>query len=118
MSDDKQIKRNVWGDKAKQRFLKQHGTLDVHELPESDAHAIKPIYTPIDQTPVSPEEQKAAEELLERHIKELQHPQRTEPEKTESPEKPEAKKAEEKPKEAKSEKPKNSSGSFYDEWID
>lgn len=90
-------KSKLWGDAAKNRFIKQHGS--VEEIPEGDAHAV-PIYnSPVQPPPVSPEEQQAAEKKLEEQINALKNPQT--PSKNVTPLPPEPK-----------------GNNFYDEWID
>lgn len=106
MSDDKKApsrlldktkraeKSTSWNEAAKQRFLKQHGTLDVHELPDTDAHAIKEYKDPTYFPPASPEETKAAEDALKEKIAKLKDQGQTPVPK------------------------KSTDGNFYDEWID
>jgi hypothetical protein len=95
-------KGKVWSDTAKNRFIKQHGSVD--DIPEGDAHAVRVYESPAQPPQPSPEEQKAAEENLEAQIKALKgEPIQTldKKEQVQSPLPP---------------KPKGNN--FYDEWVD
>lgn len=87
----------TWSTTAKNRFIKQHGSVD--QIPEGDAHAV-PIYTnPVQPPTPTLEEEKAAEEKLAAQINELKNQnQQTIPNQPIPPE------------------PKGNN--FYDEWID
>ena len=85
----------VWSDTAKNRFIKQHGSVD--DIPEGDAHAVPVYNSPVQPPPVTPEEQKAAEEKLTEQINALKN-QNTKPEEPVPAEK--------------------KGSNFYDEWVD
>ena len=61
---------STWSDTQKQRFIKQHGSID--EIPEGDAHAIPTYESPVDKKPPSAEETKAVEEELRKKLEALQ----------------------------------------------
>lgn len=82
----------TWGDTAKKRFIKQHGSID--DIPEGDAHAIPKYNSPIEKAKPTPEEAKAAEDSLNKKISELKN----------------------KPGEPKTQAKKDES--FYDSWDD
>jgi hypothetical protein len=76
-------KGGVWSDTAKQRFIKQHGSVD--DIPEGDAHAV-PVYDdPTLTPPPSAEESKSAIESLEKKLETLK--EQKEPQPTEKPKK-------------------------------
>src|SRR4051812_2776246 len=95
----KNTKQSVsWGDSAKNRFIKQHGS--VEDIPEGDAHAV-PVYDdPTFVPPSSAEETKTAMDSLEEKVKALKEPEK--PKVVAKPVSPT--------------KPKTDN--FYDEWID
>lgn len=91
-------KGSLWHAAAQKRFFKQHGGIDVENLPENDAHALMKIQNPAYTPPASTEERKDAENSLERKINELKNQS---PLATQNPV----------PSEPKGQ-------SFYDEWTD
>jgi hypothetical protein len=82
----------TWGDTQKQRFIKQHGSVD--EIPDGDAHQIPKYESPVDKQRPSDEETKAAEDVLQKKLEALQNQGK-------QPVKPEKK-----------------GEGFYDEWED
>jgi hypothetical protein len=61
----------TWGDMQKQRFIKQHGSVDV--IPDGDAHSIPKYENPLDRHQPTPEEIKAAQDTLNKKIEALQN---------------------------------------------
>lgn len=64
-------KGSLWHAAAQKRFFKQHGGVDVENLPETDAHALRKIQDPMYVPPASAEEKKAAETSLIQKINAL-----------------------------------------------
>ena len=85
-------KGELWSTTAKNRFIKQHGSVD--EIPEDDAHAV-PVYDdPTYVPPPSPEETKVALDSLAAKLKQLKD-------------------------QGKPQLPPQPKGeNFYDEWVD
>lgn len=82
----------LWFTTFKNRFIKQHGSVD--EIPEGDAHAVPKYDDPTLITPRSPEETKAALDSLEEKLTKLKN-------------------------QGKPVVPPQPKGTnFYDEWID
>lgn len=85
----------IWGDAAKNRFIKQHGS--VEDIPEGDAHAVPKYTDPTLNIRSTPEETKTAADKLEEQIKVLKDPPKPPPAQT-------------------TQKPQKKG--FYDDWID